>query len=63
MMEPRLKNELAALAQVLRRARLWREMTVAWLAVAALGILFLLLGIFAGWHSPGEWIVVTAWSD
>ncbi len=58
MMEPRLKNELAALAQVLRRARLWREMTVAWLAVAALGILFLLLGIFAGWHWPGEWIIV-----
>jgi hypothetical protein len=57
MMEPRLKNELAGLERMLRRARLWREMTVCWLAVAALGILLLLLGTFAGWHWPMEWMI------
>lgn len=56
-MEPRLQNELADLERMLRRAQLWREMAVAWLAVAALGILFLLLGNFAGWRLPGEWII------
>jgi hypothetical protein len=57
MMEPRLKKELAALERMLRRARLWREMTVCWLAVAALGILLLLGRAFAGWHWPAEWII------
>jgi hypothetical protein len=57
MMEPRLKNELAALERMLRRARLWREMTAGWLAVAALGVLLLLLRAFTGWRWPAEWII------
>jgi hypothetical protein len=57
MMEPRLQNELAALERMLRRARLWREMTLGWLVVAALGVALLLLRGSTGWHLPGEWII------
>jgi hypothetical protein len=57
MMEPRLKNELAAAELTLRRARLWRELTLCWLGAAVAGILFLLLQGFSGWTSPVLWIV------
>jgi hypothetical protein len=57
MMEPRLRNELAAAELTLRRARLWRAMTFCWLGAAAAGILFLLLQGFTGWISPILWIL------
>jgi len=57
MMEPRLKNELAAAELTFRRARLWRELTFAWLGAAAAAIFFLLLQGFSGWTSPILWIV------
>jgi len=57
MMEPRLRNELAAAELTLRRARLWRELTLCWLGAGAAGILFLLLQGFSGWISPILWIV------
>ncbi|HEX3717168.1 MAG TPA: hypothetical protein VH595_04300 [Verrucomicrobiae bacterium] len=53
MMEPRLKNELAELEQMLRRARLWRAMAICWLAAAALGGVFLLMG----WQSRAAWTI------
>jgi hypothetical protein len=57
MMEPRLRNELAAAERTLRRARLWRELTFCWLGAGAAGILFLLLQGFSGWSSPVLWII------
>jgi hypothetical protein len=57
MMEPRLKNELAAAELTLRRTQLWRELAFCWLAAAAAGILFLLLQGVSGWTSPILWIV------
>jgi predicted alpha/beta hydrolase family esterase len=57
MMEPRLKFELAAAELTLRRARLWRELTVCWLAAGAVVILFLLLQGFSGWTSSLLWIL------
>jgi len=57
MMEPRLRNELDAAEQTLRRARLWRELTFCWLGAGTAGILFLLLQGFSGWTSPVLWIV------
>jgi len=57
MMEPRLRNELAAAERTLRRARLWRELTFCWLGAGAAGILFLLLQGFFGWTSPLLWII------
>jgi predicted alpha/beta hydrolase family esterase len=57
MMEPRLKNELAAAELTLRHARLWRELTFCCLGAAVAGILFLLLQGFSGWNSPILWIV------
>ena len=60
MMEPRLKNELAAAELALRRARLWRELTWCWLGAGAAAILFLLLQGISGWSSPVLWIVPLA---
>jgi hypothetical protein len=57
MMEPRLRIELAAAELTLRRARLWRELTVCWLTAGAAVILCLLLQGFSGWTSPVLWIV------
>jgi hypothetical protein len=57
MMEPRLRKELDAAERTLRRARLWRELTYAWLGAGAAGFLFLLLQGFAGWTSPILWII------
>ncbi len=57
MMEPRLRNELAASEMTLRRARLWRELTRCWLAAGLAAILFLTLQSFFGWTSPVFWIV------
>jgi hypothetical protein len=51
MMEPRLKNELAAAELTLRRARLWRELRFCWLGGRAGRSLLLLQG-FSGWTSP-----------
>jgi hypothetical protein len=58
MMEPRLKIELAAAELAFRRARLWRELSFCWLAVAGAGILLLLLQEISGWLSPIRWIVL-----
>ncbi|HUD84625.1 MAG TPA: hypothetical protein VMQ67_14035 [Candidatus Saccharimonadales bacterium] len=60
MMEPRLRNELAGLERMLRRAQLWREMSVGWLAVTGIGVVFLLLRDFVGWQLSGEWIIPLA---
>jgi hypothetical protein len=57
IMEPRLRNELAAAERELRRARLWRELTYGWLGVGAVGFLFLLIQGFSGWTSPVLWII------
>jgi hypothetical protein len=57
MMEPRLEKQLAVLAQIRRRERLWRELTAAWLVVLALGIILLLLQTFTGRHWPLAWII------
>ncbi|HEV7924121.1 MAG TPA: hypothetical protein VGR14_02125 [Verrucomicrobiae bacterium] len=57
MMEPRLRIELAAAELTLRRARLWRELTLCWLGVGAAGILFLVLQGISGWISPILWII------
>jgi hypothetical protein len=57
MMEPRLRNELAAAELTLRRARLWRELAVCWLGAGAVVVLCLLLQGFSGWSSPLLWIV------
>ena len=56
-MEPRLKLELAAAELTLRRARLWRDLAVCWLCVAAVVIVSLILQGLSGWTSPGLWIV------
>jgi hypothetical protein len=56
MMEPRLRNELDAAEQALRRARLWRELRLCWLGAGAAGIVFLCLQGLSGWTSPLLWI-------
>jgi hypothetical protein len=56
-MEPRLKNELAGLERVLRRARFWRELTLCWLIAAGIAIALLLLWAATGWHSSREWVL------
>jgi hypothetical protein len=60
IMEPRLKNELAAAELTLRRARLWRSLTRCWLIVCAILILGLLLQGVSGWTPPGEWMASLA---
>jgi hypothetical protein len=50
-MEPRLKSELADMEQMLRRAQMYRQMAICWLAACALGMLFFLLG----WHGLAAW--------
>jgi hypothetical protein len=57
MMEPRLNIELAAAELTLRRARLWRDLTVCWLVVGAVEVVSLILQGFSGWTLPGLWIV------
>jgi hypothetical protein len=56
-MEARLKRDLAALEQTLRRTRLLRHLTLCWLAAAAAGFLLLLLQGITGWTSALQWIV------
>jgi len=56
-MEPRLKIELAAAELTLRRARLWRDLTVCWLVAGAVVVVSLILQGITGWTSPGLWIV------
>jgi predicted alpha/beta hydrolase family esterase len=56
MMEPRLRIELAAAELTLRRARLWRDLTVCWLVAGAVVIMSLILQGISGWTSPGLWI-------
>ncbi len=57
MMEPRLDHELVGLEKSLRQARFCRELALAWLLAAALGLLFLFLQSFTGWNSPLIWLL------
>ena len=43
MMEARLQTQLGALAQMLRRARLWRALASCWAAASAVGLTLLVI--------------------
>src|SRR5665213_3188050 len=56
-MEPRIQKQLAALDQMHRRQRLWREMTFAWLAVIAIGFVVFVIQSFTASHWPLAWMI------
>jgi hypothetical protein len=51
MMETRLKNQLDSLAQALRRARLWRALSICWALAAGVGLILLGLRCYV-WVAP-----------
>ena len=48
MMEARLQTQLGALAQMLRRARLWRALASCWAVAAAVGLALLVIQSLMG---------------
>ena len=60
MMEPRLRNKLVPLERLLRRKRVWRELSLTWASAAAAGILLLLVQIAFGWNSRFAWMLPLA---
>jgi hypothetical protein len=54
-MDPRLQKQLGRLESAVRRAKLWRRLTVCWLAATALCILLWVLHRAAGWSAHLVW--------
>ena len=48
MMEARLQTQFGALAQMLRRARLWRALASCWAVAAAMGLALLVIQSLMG---------------
>ncbi len=58
MMEARLQNQLGALAEMRRRARLYRALAICWLLAAAIGFALFLIRIVSGGEFPKHiWVV------
>ena len=56
-MEPRLQKQLAALDQMHRRQRLWREMTGGWLAVIAIRVVVFAIESLTASHWSMAWMI------
>ncbi len=56
-MEPRLQLELATAELTLRRARLWRDLSLCWLVIAAVVLLGWLAQWVTGWTSRAMWLL------
>jgi hypothetical protein len=58
MMESRLQLQLGALEVMLRRARLWRQLTFCWAATGGAELLLFLIHRFTGWNTRLLWWLV-----
>jgi hypothetical protein len=63
MMELRLQHQLDALEAMLRRVRLWRQLTFCWASTGGAELLLFLTHKFTGWNTrPLWWLVVVGGS-
>ena len=58
MMESRLQHQLGAMAFMLRRARLWRQLTFCWAVTGGSELLLFLIHRFTGWNTRALWWLV-----